>query len=188
MPRISLVNLAQQQLSTVLRPGDMAIDATVGNGHDTLFLLEKVTATGYVYGFDKQAAAIEKTQMKMGTCANLTLIEASHAEMEAHIPASLFGKINACMFNLGYLPGGDKSIITQTDSTLTALTVACRLLSNGGMLTILAYPGHHGGDQETRAVIDWCRQLDDRKFSVKRFETEENKASDPRLFVISKIN
>ncbi|MDI1292308.1 MAG: class I SAM-dependent methyltransferase [Methylobacter sp.] len=190
MKRISLVNTAHDLIRDILRPGDIAIDATVGNGHDTLFLAEQVTSSGYVYGFDIQQAAIDSTREKFRQAHlsdSLTLVHASHAGMTDKIPADLHGKIKAIMFNLGYLPGGDKSVITLTDSTLTALTVAARILAVSGIITLLAYPGHPGGDMETDRVKNWCEQLDTQQFEVSAIYSSEHKDTAPRLFVIRKI-
>ena len=202
MQRISLVNAAHNLIRYRLNPGDIAIDATVGNGHDTVFLVEQVSPSGKVYGFDIQQAAIDSTWAKVESCCKagerarsnapllpewLTLIQASHADMAENIPAPVYGNISACMFNLGYLPGSDKSIITETESTLTALAIASRMLSSNGLLTVLAYPGHHGGDQESIEVKNWCEQLDEKQFSVRIFYSTENKVSAPRLYMVDKL-
>lgn len=191
MKRISLVNTAHDLIRDILHPGDIAIDATVGNGHDTLFLAEQIAPSGRVYGFDIQQAAIDSTrekfrQTQLSDC--LTLLHASHADMNEKIPAHHHGKIKAIMFNLGYLPGGNKSVITLTDSTLTALTVAARILTGNGIITLLAYPGHHGGDLETDQVKNWCEQLDTKQFAVSTIYSTEHKDSAPRLFVIRKLS
>ncbi len=189
MQRISLVNTAHNLIKEVLHAGAIAIDATVGNGHDTLFLVEQVSPSGKVFGFDIQAAAVESTHQK---CLQtpypecLTLIHASHADMADRIPVHHHGTISVVMFNLGYLPGGDKAIITCTDSTITALQSASQLLSNQGIITIMAYPGHSGGDLETAQVKNWCEQLDAKQFKSRIIYSSENKASAPRLFVIQK--
>jgi hypothetical protein len=192
MQRTSLVNVAHNHIKEVLRPGNIAIDATVGNGYDTLFLVEQVSPSGRVFGFDIQQAAIELTWMKVKTHCNgtlrpeiLTLIQASHVDMNDKIPIQYHGNISAIMFNLGYLPGGDKRIITHTDSTVTALNLAIRMLSSNGVVTVLAYPGHQGGDLETDQVKNWCEQLDKDQFTVSFFYSAENKESAPRLFVIN---
>ncbi len=190
MKRISLVNVAHDLIRDILRPGDIAIDATVGNGHDTVFIAEQVGPSGHVYGFDIQQTAIDSTlekfrQAQLSDC--LTLIRASHADMSDKIPAHLHGKIKAIMFNLGYLPGGDKSVITLTDSTLTALTVAARILAVNGIITLLAYPGHQGGDLETDQVKNWCEQLDTKQFEINTIYSTEHKDTAPRLFVIRKL-
>jgi len=191
MKRISLVNTAHDLLKDILRPGDIAIDATVGNGHDIVFLAEQVGASGRVYGFDIQQAAIDSTREKFGQSELsdcLTLLLASHVEMSKKIPPDLHGKINAIMFNLGYLPGGDKSVITLTGSTLAALSTASRILAVNGIITLLAYPGHQGGDQETDQVKIWCERLNPEQFKVSTRYSTAHIESAPRLFVISKIS
>jgi predicted methyltransferase len=191
MQRISLVNVAHNLIRDALHPGDISIDATVGNGHDTLFLVEQVSPLGRVFGFEIQQAAIESTKKKFQqkhSLECLTLIQASHADMGDKIPAHYHGNINAIMFNLGYLPGGDKSIITRTDSTVTALNSACRMLSSNGIITVMAYPGHQGGDLETDQVKNWCEQLDEDQFKISIIYSSENKESAPRLFVILKTH
>jgi hypothetical protein len=90
------------------------------------------------------------------------------------------------MFNLGYLPGADKSVITQIDSTLAALNAACRLLAPRAVITVLAYPGHAGGDLETEQLAAWCRQLDETRFNSEVILSSHDKPSAPRLFVIRK--
>lgn len=190
MKRISLVNTAHDLIRDILHAGDIAIDATVGNGHDTVFLAEQVAPSGHVYGFDIQQAAIDSTREKFRQAHlsdSLTLVHASHADMTDKIPADLHGKIKAIMFNLGYLPGGNKTVITQTDSTLLALTVAARILAVNGIITLLAYPGHPGGDMETDRVKNWCEQLDTQQFEVSAIYSTEHKDTAPRLFVIRKI-
>ncbi|CAA9890653.1 putative rRNA methylase [Candidatus Methylobacter favarea] len=191
MPRISLVDIAHDLIRENLRSGDIAIDATAGNGHDTLFLAEQISPSGKVYSFDIQQAALEATharfrQTKSHEC--LTLIHASHAEMSEKIPARHHGRIRACMFNLGYLPGGDKRLITRTESTLAALTSASQILSGQGIMTVIAYPGHAGGDQETIQVKNWCEQLSPEQFKISIIYGHEPKDSDPRLFLIRKLS
>lgn len=191
MKRISLVNIAHDRIRDILHPGDIAIDATVGNGHDTVFLAEQVGSSGHLYGFDIQQAAIVSTREKFRQAQTpdcLTLIHASHADMNDKIPAHHRGKIRVIMFNLGYLPGSDKSIITLTDSTLTALTVSSRILAVNGLITLLAYPGHQGGDQETNQVKNWCEHLDVEQFTVDTIYSAEHKDTAPRLFVIRKLS
>ncbi|MGZ8188881.1 MAG: class I SAM-dependent methyltransferase [Methylosarcina sp.] len=189
MQRISLVNTAHDLIRPRLRPGDRAIDATVGNGFDTLFLLRQIQPSGRVYGFDVQRAALDSTAEKAGKAGLLdclSLMHESHAKIEEKIPAEFHGKINACMFNLGYLPGSDKSNITETATTLPALNAAVRMLSPEGILTVLAYPGHPGGAEETRQVELWCQRLDAARFAVNTVFSAEHKATAPRLFVVIK--
>ncbi len=189
MKPISLTQQAHSLIEHKINSGDMVIDATVGNGHDTLFLAKQVGESGRVYGFDIQQVALEAARSKLEQ-ANLldcvTLILANHALMDDKIPVQYHGNISAIMFNLGYLPGGDKALITQAESTLVALNNASQILSPKGIMTILAYPGHDGGDIETDQVKKWCGQLDQQQFKVDIFSSAENKTPIPILFSISK--
>ena len=188
MQRISLINIAHQHITEVLLPGDIAIDATLGNGHDAIFLMNQIGATGQVFGFDIQQAAIDATQANNDYTSGLTLIHASHALMTENIPIQHHGNVKAIMFNLGYLPGGDKSIITQTDSTLCAINAATALLATDGIMTIMAYPGHVGGDSETLQIEGWCEQLNKAYFSYQIRYNTVTSANAPRLFILRKTH
>ena len=186
--RISLTEQAHQFILKHLQPGDSSIDATVGNGHDTLFLAAHVGKQGKVFGFDIQQQAILSTQSKIDTelsFANCTLFNVSHSNMTDYIPQYYRGKIKVIMFNCGYLPGSDKSVITQADSTLTALNAAINLLMTGGIITITAYPGHSGGKKETEIIKKWCQHLDPTQFIVKQINSSE-KITAPILFTVLK--
>jgi len=193
MQRISLVNTAHNFIRDVLHPGDIAIDATVGNGHDTLFLAEQVSPSGRVFGFDIQQAAIDSTRAKASTrckmlAENMTLIHASHANMAEKIPYNIMAtSARSCLIWV-ICRVATKSIITHTDSTITALNIANRILSSNGIITVLAYPGHQGGGVETEQVKSWCKQLDEDQFKISIVYSSENKESAPRLFVIRKMN
>ena len=160
----SLTQLAHELLAERLQPGDIAIDATAGNGHDTLFLAHRVGQTGEVHAYDIQAEALQATRRRLdeaGCAGRVQLHPASHSRLLHTLPADYRGRVAAVVFNLGYLPGGDRHTTTQSDSTLAALEQALALLRPGGVLSILAYRGHPGGREEARAVADWCdRQAD----------------------------
>lgn len=189
-PPIALVKFAHSLIYSVVQAGDIAIDATVGNGNDSVFLLDSVSPGGSVYGFDIQQTALDNTLKKLQNhpAVNcLKLIPASHCTMSDYIPPFVHGNIKVVMFNLGYLPGGDKRIMTQPESTLTALSEACRLICTGGIVTILAYPGHDGGKLETGAVQAWCSELNHNQYYVNLYENRPDNPLAPKLFAISKI-
>ena len=186
--RISLTAQAHKFIQKYLNIGDIAIDTTVGNGHDTLFLARQVDKKGLVFGFDVQQQAIESTQKRLYTdlvFKNCTLFNTSHENLIEFIPNQYHGTVKAIMFNLGYLPGSDKTVITQKDSTLLALNQAIKILAPNGVITIMAYPGHSGGDQETKQIKQWCKQLNTDEFIVKQINSSE-KDSAPVLFTIEK--
>lgn len=158
--------LAHEHVAAVLRPGDVAIDATAGNGHDTLFLAEGVGETGKVLAFDVQAEAIAAARARVeaaGRTARVEFIHGSHAAIPEHVEP---GSVAAVMFNLGYFPGGDHAVITRTGETLAALAAALVVLKPGGVLTVVCYPGHAGGEEESAAVVAWSGGLEAGEFEV----------------------
>ena len=117
---IDLLDLHKQFILTHLKEGDVAVDYTMGNGHDTEFLCRTVGESGCVYAFDIQPAALESSKKLLsesGCPKNYTLILDSHANVEQYVKEP----ICAGMFNLGYLPGSDKSVTTLRASTLAAV-------------------------------------------------------------------
>ena len=159
-PRIT--EIAHLFVERCLRPGDRAVDATAGNGYDTRFLADLVGPGGRVDAFDLQLEAVTKTREKTAHLPQVRVHHAGHERMEEHVTAP----VKAVMFNLGYLPSGDKSVITRPDSTLAALDAAVRLLDAGGVITVVAYPGHGGGEEETTEVTAWFRSLCRDRFRV----------------------
>lgn len=150
--------LAHDLVRRSLRAGETAVDATVGNGHDTEFLARQVGPAGRVIGFDVQARAIAATRERLdgfGDLAEMELIEESHVHLAERTPDGL----GAVMFNLGYLPGGDRGITTERAGTLAALEAAWGKLRPGGVITVVCYAGHAHGAEETAAVEKWAASL-----------------------------
>ncbi|QTN33934.1 methyltransferase domain-containing protein [Akkermansiaceae bacterium] len=135
-----------------IAPGDLAIDATAGNGFDTIFLAECVGETGRVIAIDIQEPAISATRVRLdaaGLSGRVALHHGTHVDL-AEFAAG--GVPSVIVFNLGYLPGGDSSVITRTEETLAALRSAIGILAPGGILAVTCYPAHPGGDAEAHAV------------------------------------
>jgi glycine oxidase len=186
-PRVPrLTEQAQTLVRDVVKPGETAIDATAGNGHDTCFLAETVGHDGRVFAFDVQSDALQRTSARLGDVGytNVTLLQRSHAEMKAALPEVEHGSVAAVMLNLGYLPGGDHAVTTRTESSLTAITTALTLVRSGGIVTVLAYPGHAGGDDEAGSVRRLIDELPAAEFetSIRRSATTSETA--PLLFII----
>ncbi|QYR22832.1 methyltransferase domain-containing protein [Paenibacillus sp. sptzw28] len=164
---LSVLSMAHKLVAERVSPGDTVVDATCGNGVDTQFLAELVGPRGLVYAFDIQERALERTRQRLAEALggvnvqppNLCLVQDSHAAMASHVAAGTHGRLAAAMFNLGYLPGADPALITKTESTLEALEAAQSLLRPGGIMTIVLYPGHSGGELEASAVEDWAASL-----------------------------
>ena len=155
-------------LSRLLRPGDLVLDATAGNGRDTEFLARAVLPGGHVFAFDIQPIALQRTRARLTDAGQAgldllhacTLIQASHADLARHLPAATRGRLRAAMFNLGYLPGGDAAVITRASSTVAALRALESWMMPGGVATVMCYLGHPGGAEEGAAVEAYCRGLD----------------------------
>lgn len=157
-----LTRLAHEQLAEILKPGDLAVDATAGNGHDTLFLARTVGDAGHVWAFDIQTAALDATRKRLeaaGVAERVTLIRDGHQHLERHLPDQARGRIRAVTFNLGYLPGGDHGIITRPETSLAALEAARAVLGPDGIISLMIYRGHSGGLEEFEAIRAWLQQV-----------------------------
>lgn len=182
-----LTALAQAAVAEVLGAGMRAIDATVGNGQDTLFLARQVGAKGQVYGFDVQAAALASSAARLaaaGLADRVRLFQAGHETLADCLPSEARGRVGAVMFNLGYLPGSDKQCITRAPSTLPALGQAAEWLAPGGLLTVLAYRGHAGGREEAAAVARWLQALDPRGFRLQHRGVADAGDRGPELWLL----
>ncbi len=193
-----IISWGHELLEEVVKPGSLAVDLTAGNGHDTLLLARLVGPEGQVVAFDIQENAIASTQNRLlseGLSARewatsdallsrspgVDLVCGSHtlfADIVPDQPVAIIG-------NLGFLPGGDKEIITQPDSTLKALDAGCDALAVGGRMAIVVYPGHPGGDVEADAVSLFFSKLDQDCFQVLLVKVQ-NRPQAPFLLVAEK--
>lgn len=142
-----------------LGAGDVAVDFTMGNGNDTLFLSKTVGESGKVYAFDIQEDALVSTRAHLEECGapnNYTLICASHDRVKEFVKEP----IKAGMFNLGYLPrSGRKSVTTMLSTTMPAVKAAIDLLAPDGALIVAIYPGHEEGAREGDALREYFATL-----------------------------
>lgn len=191
-----IVPLAQHILAEVLQPGDTAVDLTAGNGHDTLFLRQCVGEEGTVYSFDPQIAALHSTAQRLQETGclysrhadpatayppGIHLINAGHELLPTYVAVP----IRAVIANLGYLPGGNRHVITRPETTLPALQHAIDLLVCGGRLAVVVYTGHPGGEEEAAAVDQWFAGLDSARWSVLRIAMP-NRPGAPFLLIAEK--
>ena len=181
---IDLLQLQKQFILNHLTEGDVAVDFTMGNGHDTEFLSKTVGENGHVYAFDVQEQALASTAEnleKAGCAHNYTLILDSHHNVKKYVE----GPIKAGMFNLGYLPGSDKKITTMRETTMPAIEAAVDLLDHGGILLVAVYPGHAEGDAEGKMVQDYFATLDRHVICCTLIRIVNSPAS-PFFFVVEK--
>jgi len=185
----SVLHRAHSLATGAVRPGGVAVDATVGNGHDTAVLARSVGEGGHVFGFDVQADALDNTRDRLaseGLTDRATLIEAGHETMGRHLPESAHGAVDAVMFNLGYLPGSDSALTTSPSTTRPALEGALRLLRPGGVTTVVVYTGHEGGDDEAAAVDAWAADLPQSRFEALSYRFVNQRNDPPRLVAVER--
>ncbi|WLD92450.1 class I SAM-dependent methyltransferase [Alkalihalobacillus sp. AL-G] len=189
MNLVPVLSFAKDVLQKAVRPGDIVIDATVGNGHDTVFLADLVGPSGRVYGFDIQEDAILSTNRRLtekGSYDRVSLFLESHANVKTAIPEDVHGTIKAAIFNLGYLPGSDKQVITRSDSTIHAIKELFDILTAGGLIVLVVYHGHEGGKEEKEALLSYLSSLDQKKAHVLHYQFINQKNDPPFVMAVEK--
>ena len=177
---------AAELIEPALRDGARAVDATMGNGQDTLWLCRRVGEAGRVYAFDVQPEAVARTRQRLedaGVAQRAELNCLGHERMAEVVP----GPVDAVMFNLGWLPGAAHAVTTRTETTLLAVNAALGLLKPDGLLTVCVYPGHPEGTRELEALTHWAETLDPRRFDalLRRYMNQPN---DPPQLIAVKRN
>lgn len=179
---IDLLELHKYFIRSHLREGDVAVDFTMGNGHDTEFLSRTVGESGHVYAFDIQAQAVASTARRLeesGCPKNYTLIHDSHEFVAKYVTVPF----RAGMFNLGWLPGGDKSITTLRKSTMPAIEAAIGLMDRDAILNVAVYPGHEEGDAEGKMICEYLAGISRHKVCATRVNIL-NSPTSPYFIVI----
>ena len=180
-----ILPFARHLLEKCIVTGDVVVDATCGNGNDTLFLANLVGRTGKVYGFDVQQMAVNNTKQR--------LIEHGHFNTDVildgheHVLRYISQEISGAIFNLGYLPGSDMSITTHSKTTWKAVTDLLSLLKKNGVIVLVIYHGHAEGKKEREELEELIANLDNYKTSVLRYEFL-NKNNAPYIIAIEKVN
>ena len=182
---VDLKELHKHFILEHLGEGDTAVDFTMGNGNDTLFLSRTVGETGRVYAFDIQPLALESTERLLkneSAPENYTLICASHHRVKEFVG----GPIKAGMFNLGYLPGsGQKAVTTMRETTMPAVEAAIDLLAPDGVLIVAIYPGHEEGALEGEMLREYFKTLSKYRICPSEFRIL-NSPTSPYFFLVEK--
>lgn len=189
MTLMNILPFARFLLERAVTEGDLAIDATVGNGHDTVYLAELVGDSGHVFGFDIQPEAIAATTARLseqGLRDRVTLFQQSHSELLTALPSDVYGRIAGAVFNLGYLPGGDKQIVTQPESTIQAVEQLLSIMKPGGVIVLVVYHGHPEGKIERDALLDYVRSLDQQHTHVLKYEFLNRRNDPPFIIALEK--
>lgn len=178
-------DLAKNLISTVVQKNDTVIDATVGNGNDTLFLCGLVGEKGKVIGFDIQEIAIKKTQQKLKDrkmIDRVLLVNSGHEMLKDYVE----NNVSAIMFNLGYLPGKNHRITTKYETTIKAIKQGIDLLKKNGVMTIAVYPGHPEGMKEKEKLLEYLSTVDQKQVNVLKMEFINQINNPPLLIAIEK--
>ena len=173
-------------LSQHLKTGDCVADCTAGNGNDTLFLAQSVGKKGQVWAFDIQEIALQNTFQRLsdaGFSESVQLILDGHQNIDQHIHKPL----DAVMFNLGYLPQGDKSCTTNADNTIIALKKSLELLQRNGILSVVLYGGHETGFIERMAVEQFSNSIKQQSVDVLRYQFANRPKTAPYALIFRKI-
>ncbi len=182
---VELTELHKHFILQHLKEGEVAVDFTMGNGNDTLFLSTTVGESGRVYAFDIQESALLSTEKRLsdaGAPKNYTLICASHHRVREFVKEP----IKAGMFNLGYLPGsGNKSVTTMRETTMKAVSEAIEMLLPDGALIIAIYPGHEEGALEGDMLREYFKSLSKYRICPSEFHILNSEAS-PYFFLVEK--
>ena len=144
----SILNKVRQICENNLKENDLVVDMTIGNGNDTLFLCNLVNK-GYVFGFDIQDIALSNTKklLDKNNLTNYKLFNDSHENIDK-VLFDYKGKISLILFNLGYLPNGNKNITTNYKTTIKALENSFKMLNNKGIILLVLYPHTEGKKEE----------------------------------------
>jgi len=183
------ITFSKRLLAKALGPGDVAVDATAGNGHDALFLAGLVAPAGVVHCFDIQTGALARTRALLegaGLGHAARFHATGHEHLLMNLPGEHCGRIRAVVFNLGYLPGGDESVVTRPETTLAALDASRLVLARGGVISAVCYTGHPGGEAEAQRVQAWGESLEFASWRTARYELANKPGAPIRLFFIEK--
>ncbi|KJS65624.1 MAG: methyltransferase [Peptococcaceae bacterium BICA1-7] len=165
--------------------GSTAVDATAGNGQDTVFLAEGVGPDGRVYSLDIQEEALTRTLRLVsgkGMSERVKTILAGHQ----HLASLVMAPVDAVMFNLGYLPGGGREVVTAPDTTVSGIMAALSIINPGGRISIVVYTGHKGALEESQAVAGLLSGLDEKEFSVQKMVFWNSHKESPELYFITR--
>lgn len=181
------LNFSHTLLQEIIHENDIVVDATMGNGNDTVFLANLVGENGHVYAFDIQEKAIENTKITLNEqdlLQRTSLLNQGHETIDYVIPQNV--PIKAAIFNLGYLPKSDKKVITKSETTIQALTQLLPLLAPKGRIILVVYFGHDGGREELEAVQNFCLSLPQKEYNVLAYQFINQKNNPPILYCIEK--
>ncbi len=186
---LSHIDLAHSLWLKHLRPGNNVIDATCGRGKDALLIAKNILSneTGKLVCMDIQDDAISSTKNLLKDHLSPQQFQRVEFCQQSHIEFPQFLEtipIHLIIYNLGYLPGGKKSITTMTSSTLLSLDNALKIITPGGLISITCYPGHDEGLKEYQKIILWTEELDKNLYKSAHYRSISHPTAPSVLFVV----
>jgi len=179
------LGLSKEYMDKKMKNALVVVDATMGNGFDTCYLRSKLDSKGFLYAFDIQKTAIENTKKRLienKIYSNVLLINDSHVEFKKYIDK----EVDLIVYNLGYLPKGDKNITTLSESTLKSIKNGMDILNHKGLIIITIYPGHIEGEKEFNIISEFLKTVDQKKFEIIKIEFYNQINRPPVLFIIER--
>ena len=174
--------LVMDIVSSYINEGDFVIDCTMGNGNDTLSLA-KLTGADHgaegalVYALDVQDKALESK--------GIHLVKDSHVNLAKYIEAA-GRQPSAIIFNLGFMPGQDKSILTSVDTTMQAVEAALDNIMEDGIISVVTYCGHPEGREEHDKLLEYFAALPSKRYHVAFFDMINQKKTAPSVFFVTR--
>lgn len=181
-----LTNFNKVIIDKYIERGPMrAIDCTVGNGSDILYLCSNMVSDSFVTGFDIQKLALDNTEtiLKSHSFNNYKLIHDGHENIDKYFVEE---SADLIIYNLGYLPKYDKNITTQVDTTLLSIKKSLSIINSRGLISIAAYPGHSEGSREKEALDDFLSSIDSKIYHVMKCEYINQSCSAPLIYCIER--
>lgn len=182
---VNAVEISKEISRMKIKQGDTVIDATMGNGNDTAFLCDLVGEKGKVYAFDIQRMAIENTKerlKKLKLEERVELIHDGHENLDKYVEK----EVKLIIYNLGYLPSGDHSLTTKSDTTIESIKKGLDLLNQNSVILIVLYPGHESGMIEKIAIENFTKELNQKEFNVISINFTNQINNPPEMICIEK--
>lgn len=183
------VGFSQVLIGAMLSEPRVVVDGTLGNGHDLQRLMQIFPSIRLAFGFDIQMAAIQSAVKRLAPVPDgveLHLVNDCHSNYEKHLDRDI--SVDLFTYNLGYLPGGDKTVTTEHDTVLESLEKALTYLSYGGVISVVCYPGHPSGQLELHHLIDWSSNLEQKRYAVSNHRFANQVNNPPELIMIQRIS
>ena len=174
----SALGIVHKILKMHIKPGDFCIDATSGNGHDSVYLCELCGESGHVLAMDIQPEAVESTKTNL---AEHGFSEMSEVFCTSHSEIDKFAKPNTAdciVFNFGWLPGGSHDVFTRAETSSPAIQKSLDILKPGGLLSLCVYYGRNNGYSERDAILEFVKSLPGAQYNVMKCDFL-NRPNDP---------